>query len=156
MAPGERQACILCQFGFVQQHGINLHAAGQNPQAQLAPACQDLFLDLAGHARLLCAALAWRVAVGVGGKGTVGGSVLAVAKAVAHPAVVRLQRGQFWRCAVGRLEHALLHRQQQLGHHVPVDAAQAFEGEHGAGSAGESVMLEQALVGLCQGFQRRA
>ena len=56
--------------------------------------------------------------------------------------------------AVGhRLPEHLLRGQQQLGDHVPVDAAQPLEGEESAGTPGERPVIEGCLEHL---EQRRA
>ena len=57
---------------------------------------------------------------------------------------------QFGGLLIGCVEHPLLHRQQQLGHHVPVDTAQALKSEHRARTAGELVVLQHTLVSLGQ------
>ena len=44
------------------------------------------------------------------------------------------------------MQRRLLDREQQLGDHVPVDAAQTLVGEEGSGTAGEVAMREHLLV----------
>ena len=49
------------------------------------------------------------------------------------------------RAIVFRCQVALLNRQQQLGHHVPVDAAQPLKGKEGAGTTCEGAVVEGRL-----------
>ena len=39
-----------------------------------------------------------------------------------------------------------LNRQQQLGHHMPVDAAQPLEAKHATGASGECPVIEYLFV----------
>ena len=57
------------------------------------------------------------------------------------------------RSAIDGGGEVLLHGEQQLRHHVPVDAAEAFEAEHGARAAGKHLVIEYAFE---QVVQRRA
>src|SRR2546429_3549035 len=118
-------------------------------KAHLAEPGDDVLLDLSGHARLLGPGEPWRVRVRVGRDRTVYLRRLVYADAVAYRLVVRADpgQGQHVGAAVpaGPVEY-LVDGQQQLGHHVPVDAAEALVLVEGSRPAGERLVVEDLLV----------
>ena len=127
--------------------GRNTIWPSSHPQAELAEAGEDLLLHLAGHAGLTAPMPGGGVGVGVGGEGPVDRGRLAVAEARAHVLIGRDQRlDRRARFTVGdRAFDGLLDREQELGHHVPVDAPQPLVGEERPGPPGELRVGEHLL-----------
>ena len=130
-----------------EQQRAEAQASLLHAQAQLAQAREDGLLDVAGHSGLLGAPRGRRVRIGIGGEGPVLGHGLLEAQARADAIVVGHQLPPQLGGAVllrGAADD-LLHGQQELGHHVPVDAAQALVSHHDAGTSQVGVVVEDVL-----------
>ena len=121
-----------------------MSAAISHAHTQLAEAAQHFLFHLSGHARLPGTSVLRCMRVRVGRKRTVFGRRLVEADTLANP-VIQFSEAPT-RCFIGTLleccEVIFLHRQQQLGNHVPVNAPQTFEPEHRAGAAGECLVVK--------------
>lgn len=115
--------------------------------AEFAEAGEEFFLDLSGHAGLLGAGVFGGVGVGVWGEGAALGGGFVESEAGADAVVEDLEALGGGGVAEGEgLVVALLGGEEELGDHVPVDAADAFVAEHRAGAAGEAGVLEYGFV----------
>ena len=151
----EREVCGRReQLGAVQQRGPQLEPSALHPHAQLAEAGEDDLLHRARHPGLLRAGVPGRVRVRIGGEGAVVPRALVEAEPRADPVVRVCQRGHLrGRRArgAGPLE-GLLRGQQELRHHVPVDAAEPLVAVHRPRAAGELLELEDAREAVDRGL----
>mmetsp|Transcript_4001 Transcript_4001/g.7100 ORF Transcript_4001/g.7100 Transcript_4001/m.7100 type:complete len:233 (+) Transcript_4001:1145-1843(+) len=133
-------------FGLTQQNRRKLDLPTSNLEAQLPKPSEDLLLHLPSHARLLGSTPAWSVGVGVRREGPV--LLRGLVEAEARPdLIVLLAEGRHGSGILG-VQGNLLGGQQQLGTHVPINAAQPLEREHGARPSSERLVVEDQLIGF--------
>ncbi len=117
------------KLAIPKQSQFKVHRAVADAYTQLTEAGQDLFFDLAGHTRLLSAGVLWRVGIRVGREGAVLARGLVEPEALTDTVVQSPEpvAGFCVRRPGQRVEKILLHGQQQLGDHVPINRTQPLE-----------------------------
>ena len=131
------------QFLRVEQPAVEDQPAIRHCPAQLGLAGQDGLLDHAGHARLLSAPPFGRVGIRIGRERAVIPRAFIESQASPDIPVVFDERPALR--IILKSAGSLLRGQQQLGDHVPVDAAQAFVRKERPRATGEFIVMEGLL-----------